>query len=123
MVCRDFFADISWAYLNSFGAFGMASTVRMVMMAITISNSISVKPLGCRKRRVRQFEFVRFIRFQFLWVWPKSYAPSVKILQRMDEKGKWSAPSGFFWPVALSCRASLMRAHSSFFCTVEVGRA
>src|ERR1035437_538044 len=118
MVCRDFFADISWAYLNSFGAFGMASTVRMVMMAITISNSISVKPLGCRKRRVRQFKFVRFIRFQFLWDWPKSSVPSVKILQLMDEKGKWGAHCGLVWPVAFSCRASLMRANSSFFCTL-----
>src|ERR1035441_2777457 len=70
---------------------GMASSIRMVMMAMTMSNSIKVKPLGSTARRVRDFDFVRFMRFPFLCERPKLSGPSEKILQRMDAKGKWGA--------------------------------
>src|ERR1035441_136042 len=70
---------------------GMASSIRMVMMAMTMSNSIKVKPLGSTARRVRDFDFQRFMRFPFLCERPKLSGLSEKILQRMDAKGKWDA--------------------------------
>ena len=73
---------------------GIARSIRIKMIAMTISNSIKVKPLGGMGRRERladSFQFLRFIRFQFLCERSKFFGPSEKILQRMDAKGKWDA--------------------------------
>jgi hypothetical protein len=47
---------------------GMASNIKTVMMAMTISNSIRVKPLGGALRRLRRFKQMRFISVSIpLW--------------------------------------------------------
>ena len=43
------------------------------MMAMTISNSINVKPLRFMERCARHFEFLRFMRFPFLSEQPKNF--------------------------------------------------
>src|ERR1035437_4857924 len=87
----DFFAESWLPCLRKALKVGMASSIRMVMMAMTMSNSIKVKPLGSLARRVRDFDFLRFMRFPFLCERPTISGPSEKILQRMDAKGKWGA--------------------------------
>src|SRR6266567_4043092 len=54
MARMDCCAEVSLAYRVMFPIVGMAMSMRMAMMAITISNSISVKPLGCTGRRASQ---------------------------------------------------------------------
>src|ERR1035437_3922617 len=91
MAWMDFFAESWLPCLRKALKVGMASSIRMVIMAMTMSNSIKVKPLGITARRVREFDFLRFMRFPFLCEQPKNYGLSEKILQRMDAKGKWGA--------------------------------
>src|ERR1035437_4403697 len=91
MAWIDLIAEILLPFMRKEPTVGIASSVRITMIDMTISNSIKVKPLGGELRRVRYFGFLQFITFQFLSERPKSSAPSEKILQRMDAKGKWNA--------------------------------
>src|SRR5579871_1812877 len=90
MVCTDFWADISLAFFFRLPTVGMAMSIRMAMIAITISNSIRVKPLLRAWRCARQRTF-------FMGMWcprgsgPPEADPSDKIVQRIDGEGKWNA--------------------------------
>jgi hypothetical protein len=88
MVCIDFFADSSRECFMTLRYVGKPISMRTVMIAMTISNSINVKPLGRKARQVRHFHFLQFMGLQFLWEQPKDSGPFEKILQRMDAKGK-----------------------------------
>src|ERR1035438_8769239 len=76
MVCTELMADKSLAFFFRLPTVGMAISIRMAMMAMTISNSISVKPLGglqpgidlgfCASRQPRQNEILRFMEFHRL---------------------------------------------------------
>src|SRR5271157_5098634 len=76
MTCTELIAESWVALFFRLPTVGIAISIRMAMMAITISNSISVKPLGflpslvnggdCAPRRPRQNENLRFMGFQCL---------------------------------------------------------
>src|ERR1035438_6529028 len=63
-------AEVSLAFFFKLPMVGMAMSMRIRMMAMTISSSISVKPLDClpsgAPRRPRQSENLRFMEFQCL---------------------------------------------------------
>ena len=50
MVWSDFWAETSLVCFRIVFAVGMAMSIRMTMMEMTISNSISVKPDSARRR-------------------------------------------------------------------------
>src|ERR1700733_9317175 len=53
MVCKDFCAESSLACLRILPAVGIATSIRIRMMEMTISSSLRVKPLGRRTARIR----------------------------------------------------------------------
>src|SRR5882762_4738893 len=79
MTCSELIADFSLTEIFIRLKLGMASSIRMSMMLMTISNSISVKPLGRWRRVVFRKSF---IGVQSLKVKPKSW------LQRRCWNGK-----------------------------------
>src|ERR1700746_2987950 len=92
MVWMNFCAERSLAFFLRLPTVGMAMSIRMAMMAITISNSIRVKPLVRARRRMCQRELVLFIGMCCpRGSGPPEADPSDKMLQRIDALGKWNA--------------------------------
>ena len=87
----DWMAESSLARFFRLPTVGMAISIRMAMMAMTMSNSISVKPLAQDRRRalrdVRQRQIMLFMGLRAL-VERRVDEPSDKMVQRMDAEGK-----------------------------------
>jgi hypothetical protein len=96
----DWIADSRLALFFKLPTVGMAISIRMAMMAMTMSNSISVKPLTkgelfglerCERWRVGTNRNLQFMDFHCLMEQAGVPGPFEKMLQRIDAEGKWDA--------------------------------
>src|ERR1700756_1409921 len=79
MARMDCCADVSLAYRVMLPMVGMAMSMRMAMIAMTISSSISVKPLAARREEFRPWKEKKFVRFI--------------ALRALQEAGRYGGPS------------------------------
>src|SRR5579862_246016 len=97
MVWIDCCAERSLAFFFRLPTVGMAISIRIAMIAITISNSIRVKPLARAWRPARQRETLLFMGCTALVGMVSQRADSsVKMLQRIDVEWKWNAQRGSY---------------------------